>query len=489
MFLRGMLGYLPVNVVQAVAGFGAIVLFTRLLAPEAYGDYALAFSVASLGHTLSMTWIEAAMARFYAAEPEGPDRNNLFATVFTAFGALAFVTPIAAALVLAFAPLGMPLKLAIGAGLVSAVARGALKISQERRRAAGDVKGFAVFDMAVTGGGFILGGLLAAFTGMGAASPFVGVGVFSALCLIWALPPELKVARAGRFDPRRMRSFMAYGLPLSLSLMLSLALATTDRFVLGAFTGEAAVGAYHAGYTLSNRTLDVIFIWIGMAGGPAAVAAFERGGEAGLRPSALHQASTLLLIALPAAAGLALVAHPLAQVMVGENLARESARVTPWISLGALFAGLTTYYLHTAFTLARRTGLQMVAVAIPAAANLVLCLVLIPRFGLDGAMWSTAASYGIGLVASYVLGRTCLPLPVPWKAFGLILVATGIMSLAVVAVPAVGGLAELLLKAAAGGITYAAAVVVLNPANMRTEALNWLRARRGGHPALTGEAA
>jgi O-antigen/teichoic acid export membrane protein len=489
MFWRGVLGYLPVNIVQAVAGFGSILVFTRLLSPAAYGDYALAFSVATLGHTLSMTWIEAAMARFYAAEPEGKDRDDLFATVYGAFAVLGFATPIAAALVFAFAPLGHDLKLAIGAGLVSAVARGLLKISQERRRAAGDVRGFATFDMVVTGGGFLAGGLLAGFTGLGAASPFVGVGVVSALCLVFALPPELAVARRGKFDRKRMHRFLAYGIPLSLSLMLSLALATTDRFVLAAYAGEAAVGAYHAGYTLSNRTLDVIFLWIGMAGGPAAVAALERGGEAGLRQTALNQAAMLLIVSLPAAAGLALVARPLAQVMVGPELTAEAARVTPWIAAGALFAGLTTYYLHTAFTLARRTHLQMVAVAIPAVANLILCLVLIPRFGLTGAMWSTAGSYGLGMVASYVLGRRCLKLPIPWEAMGGAGAATALMALVIAVLPDWGGFPELFLKAGVGAAVYAAAVLAINPGGIRGHGMDILRSRLNKAPAIPGEVA
>ena len=45
MFWRGVWGYLPANVVQGVAGFLAIVLFTRLLSPEDFGRYALAFSI------------------------------------------------------------------------------------------------------------------------------------------------------------------------------------------------------------------------------------------------------------------------------------------------------------------------------------------------------------------------------------------------------------------------------------------------------------
>ena len=35
MFWRGVLGYLPVNIVQGVVGLLTIVVFTRLLTPEA----------------------------------------------------------------------------------------------------------------------------------------------------------------------------------------------------------------------------------------------------------------------------------------------------------------------------------------------------------------------------------------------------------------------------------------------------------------------
>jgi O-antigen/teichoic acid export membrane protein len=47
MFWRGVLGYLPVNIAQGVVGLLTIVLFTRVLTPEQYGVYALAFSVSA----------------------------------------------------------------------------------------------------------------------------------------------------------------------------------------------------------------------------------------------------------------------------------------------------------------------------------------------------------------------------------------------------------------------------------------------------------
>ena len=67
MFWRGVIGYLPVNVVQGVTGLLGLVVFTRLLPPAEYGVYALSFSVMSLVYTLSFTWLEAAMAIFRSA--------------------------------------------------------------------------------------------------------------------------------------------------------------------------------------------------------------------------------------------------------------------------------------------------------------------------------------------------------------------------------------------------------------------------------------
>ena len=37
MFWRGVIGYLPMNIVQGLVGFGAIFVFTRLLTPAEVG--------------------------------------------------------------------------------------------------------------------------------------------------------------------------------------------------------------------------------------------------------------------------------------------------------------------------------------------------------------------------------------------------------------------------------------------------------------------
>ena len=477
MFRRGLIGYLPANITQGLVGLLTIVVFTRILTPEQYGGYALALSVMTLAHTTLFTWIEAALARFQARSVERGEVATHLATLMRGFFVLSVIFPLFAAVAVWLAPISPPLKIAVAVGLASIIFRSLIRIVQERRRADGEVMAASALDMAQTAGGFAIG-VLAITLGAGAAGPLIGMGAISVICLLFTLRKELSLARGGLVETARLHDYASYGLPVAFSLILSLVIATTDRFLLAAFLDERAVGVYHAGYTLANRTLDVMFVWLGMAGGPAMVAALERGGRAALTETAREQSSFMILLTLPSAVGVALVAAPLAQVMVGGALSEGAAHVTPWVAFGAFFSGMTTHYFHQAFTLGRRTHLLFAAMIIPAAANLVLNLVLIPRYGIAGAMWSTAASYALGAGMSWLLGRRAMPLPVPLDVIWRAVLGCAAMAAVVIRIPAFGGLLELALKASAGGLVYAVVVLALDAGGLRSRGMGLLQGLR-----------
>jgi O-antigen/teichoic acid export membrane protein len=475
MFWRGVLGYLPVNVVQGVVGLLTIVLFTRVLDPAQYGAYALAFSVGSLTQTVLLTWTEAAMARFLATRAQDGRLADHFATLYRLWIGAAVLVPLVCAVV-TLTPMNPPLKVAVIAALGSTLANSLMKLAQERRRAAGEVSGAALLAMVQSAGGFALG-LGLAFAGLGGAAPVLGVGAISALCVVVVLPGELKRVAGGRFDKDLAKAYAAYGLPVSLSLILALVLASTDRLLLAAFLDEATVGVYHAGYSLGSRTLDVVFIWLGMAGGPALIQALERGGQSALSEAAREQAGFMVLLTLPAAVGLALVARPLADLMVGEAMRAGASHVTPWIAASGWLSGMTTYYLLQAFTLARRTPLLIVSMSVPAAANVLLNLILIPRLGLDGALWATTLSYGLGAVVAWALGRRTCPLPIPWDILAKAGAASLAMGACVHILPSPGGVLELALKAGVGATVYGAIALGLDIGGLRAKLSLILRRR------------
>lgn len=467
MFWRGVWGYLPANVVQGVVGVLTLIVFTRLLSAEDFGRYAIAYSVLTLAHVAVFTWLEAAMARFWAAEEAGEAGMaahfaSLYRGVFLLMAAFAPV----AGLAIWATPIDAPLKLAVAAGVMGVPIRCLMRLAQERYRAAGEVGKAATLDIATTVGGFAVG-VGFALIGAGGASPLLGLALAPLAALPFILPGELKASRGGRFEPARMRGYALYGYPIAASLALSLVLASTDRFLLALFLDEAAVGAYHAAYSIANRTLDVLFIWLGAAGTPALVMALERGGLDRLRDAAREQAGTFLLVGVPAAVGVMLVARPLADVVLGEDLRLAAAGVTPLVALAALFSGVTTYYFHQAFTLGRKTGWLLLAMAVPAAANVALNLVLIPIMGLPGAAWATLISLVLGSAASASLGRRVMPLPVPWTTVAQCVAASALMAVVVTLLPAPGGLVELMLKAWIGAAVYGLAAYALNIAGVR----------------------
>ena len=96
---------------------------------------------------------------------------------------------------------------------------------------------------------------------------------------------------------------------------------------------------------MADKTVLLVCAWAAMAGSPLVMAAYERGGRKAAREEARGLASTLLLIGMPAAVGLALVARPLAEAMIGEAVREQAMQIIPWIA----FAGLAEWSSHPLF--------------------------------------------------------------------------------------------------------------------------------------------
>jgi len=487
MFSRGLWGYLPANILQGLIGFATLMVFTRILSAEAYGVYALTFGVSSLAQTAVFTWLEAAMARFYPAHArDDTEAPVLYGTLYRLFiaVAIAFVILGIAGWLLwrVHTPGGQALKTGIGLGLACVVPRSLVKLVQEQRKSEGRVAPAAAIDMIQTAGAFVIG-VACAWTGVGGASPILGAGLIALALMPFIVREDWGRALRGRFDRVEAAHMAHYGFPVSASLILTLALYTADRFLIAHYLDEAQAGAYHAGYSLASRILDVLFIWFGAAGTPAMVHALENGGMAALRTSARRQITAMCFILFPAVGGLIMVAPSLGSLLIGEDLRAQALGVTPLITLGALLSGLNTYYFLQAFTLARKTRLLVVAMAIPAISNIVLNVTLIPVMGLTGAALAALVSFGLGLGGSWLLGLKTLRLPVPFLELGKIAFSVAVMMTLLAAMPNWGGLPELLLKSLLGALTYAALAWLLDLNGVRAPAsriLGRLRARMAG---------
>ena len=163
--------------------------------------------------------------------------------------------------------------------------------------------------------------------------------------------------------------------------------------------------------------------------------------------------------------------------MIGEAMRAQAAAIMPWIALSGLINGFVLHYVSEGFQLSKRTALRAGLMVIPVIANIALNAILLPRIGLMGAVYSTVACYALALVLLALAGRRLIPLAWPWTDFLRVAGSCAAMAITVRLLPSLGGLPELLLKAAAGAITYGLATLVFDAAGARS-ALQQFATRR-----------
>lgn len=447
----------PLQIAQALIGFGAIAAFTRLMSADEFGRYALALSVSMAAHTLLFTWAEAAAFRFFAAARAEKRLADHFATLCMLALALGAAVLVVTGGILWVAGLREDIAALSAFASAAAIFRFITRISRESDRAALAFLRYAVLETAYLVIGFATG--IAALTvfDFGAAAPFVGLLFAGVLVALIDAPRLLASAKGGAPSFARAQSYAGYGAPLALALAVDLGVQAFARIIVAEEASPASLGAYAAAFGLA-RPLDLMFMGVSAAFAPIVFAAYEEKGAEAAREAARKAFTVLAAIILPTCAGLALVAQPLSALMVGESLHAEAANALPWLALAGLFSGFALYYWSEAFQLTHRTGQRALLMLAPGIVQLALTFWLARTHGAAGAAIAAAAGAMTAATLLAFAGRRLLALPIPLNDLARIAFATALLAAAVSLAPA----DALFLRAAIGVAVYGAAIVALN---------------------------
>lgn len=458
----------PLQIAQALVGLGAIAAFTRLMSADEFGRYALALSVCMFAHTMVFTWAEAAAFRFFASARAEHKLADHYATL------------VAVALVLGVAALVLTAGLLTLAGLQrdaltlcvfaagAAIARFLLRLGRESERAGAEVGRYAIFETGYLVLGFGFGVALLTRTDLGAAAPFAGLLLAGVIVLFIDAPHFLARSAGGSPSVARAASYATYGAPLALALAIDLGVQTLCRFILAHQAGPGALGAYAAAFGLA-RPLDLIFIGAGAALATQMLSAYEHHGADAARTVARVGFEAVAAIAVPAAVGLALVAYPLATLMVGAALSANAAQLLPWLAVAGLAQGFSVYYWSESFQLTRHTGRRAALMLIPGFVQITLTGTLAFAFGAQGAAIAAAIGALTGALVLALVGGKLLALPLPLGAIMRIAGASAAMAFAVLALPATQGMAGLAMTVSVGALVYLACALAFDIAGARAK--------------------
>ena len=411
------------RVIAMVVNFLVQVLIVRYLSTAAYGAFAYALSLVTLGETLVTLGIDRAVGRFLPIYQERGDWAKLFGTIALVGGTIVSLGLVLIVLVLGLAgTLGRSLvddELAITlivilvllAPLQAADTMFANVLAVFASPRAIFVRRFVlapVLRLAVVGL-LVLGRFDATFLAVGyVVTGAIGVALYT--FLLFRVLRDQAILK--HLDVRRLdlpaREILVYTVPLLTTDLLFVLMYTTDAVLLGAFHGVDEVGAWRVVQPLAGlnqlvlSSFTLLFV-------PAASRLFARRANDEMRDLYWQTAIWMAVSTFPIFVVTFALAEPVT-VLLYEPRYASSAILLSLLTVGRYvdvvlgFNGLTL----------RVFGNMRAIVAVnlfAAIVNLGLNLLLIPRFGALGAAIGTASTLVLYNIAKQIALARATPLP------------------------------------------------------------------------------
>ena len=429
------------QVLSKLRGFLLVPLMLRVMGPSEYGLWVELILAISLVVGIAQANLHTALLRYLPTLAQ-EEHADLF---WTGSSLVLVGSVVASAGLYGLAPLlADALRLPVwGLRLVAGVviARSHMQYASNYFRATESPRIFAILDTLPLFTELIVV-IVAVALGQGLRQMLTGMLVLeaaAALACLAAVAASLPLRRPTWGSLKRMVTYSLPSLPISLSSSL---LMSGDRYAIGAMLGAEAVGIYSAAYTLGSlpfffvRPLTVTLL-------PRAAKLWDAGehGEAGrmLR----RNVKIYLLLAVPAAVGIAVLGPVVLPMMGGMPHPEWNAPLLLSIAVGTTLFGLLWLGLHV-LHLEEKTGYGAGFYVFGAAVNLGLNFVLLPRFGLIGAGLATALAYGAVCVPIHLRARSLIGGLLDTRAAAGICASAAIMGAAIgwfrpTTVPAIAG--------------------------------------------------
>ncbi len=271
---------------------------------------------------------------------------------------------------------------------------------------------------------------------------------------------------APTYEEGLSRRLAEYSVPLTATRSANVVDKQIDTVLVGVFLTPAAV----AFYTLGKQITDFVLA-------PAESLGFTISPNFGEQKAAgkLEEARRIyetslthtMLVYVPAAAGLAIVAEPFITLVFGDY-----AGAVPVLQILAAFVVLQAITNLTSDSLdyLGRARARAVAKGVTAAANLGLNLLLIPTIGVVGAALATVATHSVYVAVNLYIVHTELSLRLArlGRSMAIICSITGAMAVAVLLVtPMVSTVLMLFATIGLGGLVWAVLVLVSGFVDLR----------------------
>jgi O-antigen/teichoic acid export membrane protein len=405
----------------AVYGLGGLVsrilavlllpLYTSYLSPGSYGRVETLVAASAVAVIVLRMGVSSAFFRFYF---DVKDTARRLVVVRTSFWFTMTMATVGLVLGLVFAPqLSHLVRLGDHPELVRAAAVGFwAQMNYEQLTSLFRVEersvAFAVASIAnvlITVGATVI---LIVGLHKGALGLLVG-NFIGTLCVYVTLLAYRREQLGLQFDRELFRGMQRFGLPLVPSALALWAINFVDRLFIAGYKDQAEVGVYSAAVKIASVITLAMFAF--RTAWPAFAYSIEDDRDA--KRTYSFVLTYLLVFASWIALALGALAPWLTHAMTAPEYQRAEKAIALLAFAGAVYAGYTVLAIGSGR--ARKTQLNWVVSAVGAVVNVVLCIWLIPRYGMVGAAIATAVAYVVLFVGMTLYAQRVYPVAYQWR--------------------------------------------------------------------------
>lgn len=429
MILRHSLTYTAVKFFPAIASMATLMVFTRLMSPDQFGEYSLTVNVSATAVAILGNFLIIGLGRFEPATKTDTHKRQLHSTVIASAVlmsvAVAAITTVLAALEL-LPPLSVNYYFFATLFSVSLL----LMLSQKLINANLKPKAYGL-SLALKNILLLLAGAACLLAGYGVHGVLASLAIASLLAALPALNLWAKISWKS-FDFGVLRQLWSYGAPLTLLYLFVMIISFSDRIFIDLMLGSEEVGLYSAGYDLTQYTIAIVASIVHLAAFPIILKAYESEGEEKAKALLSTSIRILLLVMLPVTLGFIAVKEEISGIFLGDAFTATSMMLIPILALSVLLSAIKSYYFDYAFQITKTTWLQSIPPMLAAVINCVLNYIFIRNMGVIGAAYATLISYATYLLLTVLLSKRVFNLPgFPWGYAHKVILASLIMLMVV----------------------------------------------------------
>lgn len=225
-----------------------------------------------------------------------------------------------------------------------------------------------------------------------------------------------------RFETRKLMQMLKYGFPLMLASVSTVLLNTFDRYSLNFLTGLDAVGTYSLGFKIANSIKIIVISSIQLSLVPMM---FKKMGDADHKRFYAKSLKYSAFIVMACIMVLSVFSLEIVKVLSSNKSYWAAANIIPILSFSMVFVLMKENVL-IGLQITKSSGLMGILIAITAAFNLGLNVLLIPYLGIFGASLSTLISQIGMFFLFYFVSQKKYPIPYEVNNI-VILIATGVV--------------------------------------------------------------